>query len=264
MKKKIVSIEVCGDISNFLQEITREWATKTAPEHRNQSLCVFIEWAREIGLDFESFAMVDGYHRWNDIQKPSRLFFIDVNTFADRSSKRKITTQFESLGHSFPEIANRTDTHQKKKHHTSFSWYGIPWHSNPSKSASSSACSRTINSHTCKTTQQGKVIQNQPHNNNTDVDDKKNNNNDEPGGGYSYDKDFPNQFLFGFQGTLHQQYFYFIVLPILLLCSVSTFCVRFFVLSLMSIDLWMIATTTVDSVGELHAGICQKKLSFMV
>lgn len=77
-------------------------------------LCVFIEWAREIGLDFESFAMVDGYHQWNDIQKPSKLFFIDVNTFADRSSKRKITTQFESLGHSFPEIANRTDTHQKK------------------------------------------------------------------------------------------------------------------------------------------------------
>lgn len=57
---------------------------------------------------------------------------------------------------------------------------------------------------------------------------QKKDNNDEPGGEYSYDKDFPNQFLFGFQGTLHQQYFYFIVLPILLLCSVSTFCVRFF------------------------------------
>lgn len=41
-EKKIVSIEVCGNISNFLQEITREWATKTAPKHRNQSLCVVV------------------------------------------------------------------------------------------------------------------------------------------------------------------------------------------------------------------------------
>lgn len=53
------------------------------------------------------------------------FFFIDVNTFADRSSKRKITTQFESLGHSFPELANRTDTHQKKTPHQ----LQLIWHS---------------------------------------------------------------------------------------------------------------------------------------
>lgn len=94
-------------------------------------LCVFIEWAREIGLDFESFAMVDGYHQWNDIQKPSKLFFYRCQYICWPVVKTKNHNTIR-IPRSFIPGASKQNRHAPKKNTTpasvNMAFRGTPIH----------------------------------------------------------------------------------------------------------------------------------------
>lgn len=126
--------------------------------------------------------------------------------------------------------------------------------------------------------QQGKVIQNEPQHTQQPIAISHDNNNNnkcvlhktrsKPGEECSYDSDFPIQFLFDFQDVLIQTLcFYIIVVQLFSLLFYVFVCVClhcacvhvvfYFTFSIYrdgvsSIDLWMIASTTIDSVGELQ------------